>query len=292
MLSYQRLVEAHMETKLNVRLLSHTITPELLIAVAAKLCYSPSDINALLESQTEKDIERFINMLTSMGHESPLEHASFTFAIEGVSRALTHQLVRNRIASYSQQSQRYVKETQFDYVIPDDIKRNSVLSARYTQLMESLQKEYDFIVDSLIYEYVTDTRHLNFLIHELKKNNIDYETFMRSIQNEVSVVDYISSNYKKLNSALEKKAIENARYVFPNATETKIICTMNLRSLINFCNHRCCNRAQDEINHLAWEIVAIMEREFPLLAKALGANCQFRPCPEGNMCCGKPYPKK
>ena len=84
-----------MEKKMNVKLLSHTINPELLIATAGKLCYSPSEIKDLMEKQTPEMIERFVNMLVSMGHESPLEHVSFSFAIEGVSRSLTHQLVRH-----------------------------------------------------------------------------------------------------------------------------------------------------------------------------------------------------
>ena len=112
-----------METKLRVKLISHTMNPELVIATAGKLCYSPSNIDDLMEKQTPESIERFVNMITSIGHGSVLEHTSFTFAIEGVSRSLTHQLVRHRIASYSQQSQRYVKETQFEYVIPQRYKK-------------------------------------------------------------------------------------------------------------------------------------------------------------------------
>ena len=120
-----------METKLRVKLISHTMNPELVIATAGKLCYSPSNIDDLMEKQTPESIERFVNMITSIGHGSVLEHTSFTFAIEGVSRSLTHQLVRHRIASYSQQSQRYVKETQFEYVIPQDIKNNPILEQSY-----------------------------------------------------------------------------------------------------------------------------------------------------------------
>ena len=113
-----------METKMNVKLIAHTINPELVIATAGKLCYSPSNIEDLMEKQTDESIERFVNMLVSIGHESPLEHSSFTFAIEGVSRSLTHQLVRHRIASYSQQSQRYVKEEEgkFEFITPSIIK--------------------------------------------------------------------------------------------------------------------------------------------------------------------------
>ena len=139
-----------METTLKVKLISHTLNPELVIATAGKLCYSPSNIDDLMEKQTDESIERFVNMITSIGHGSVLEHTSFTFGIEGVSRSLTHQLVRHRIASYSQQSQRYVKETQFEYVMPQDIKNNPILEQSYKKHMEDSQRLYDEIVDKLI----------------------------------------------------------------------------------------------------------------------------------------------
>ena len=285
-----------METKLKVKLISHTMNPELVIATAGKLCYSPSNIDDLMEKQTDESIERFVNMITSIGHGSVLEHTSFTFGIEGVSRSLTHQLVRHRIASYSQQSQRYVKETQFEYVIPQDIKNNKVLEESYKKHMEDSQKLYDEIVDKLIYDYVYNEEVYGKVVDiQLKKCKISKEEFISWKEENKSADKFVESlrnSYKRLCSTLEKKAIENARYIFPNACETKIICTMNLRSLINFCHHRCCRRAQEEINQLAWTMVEEIEKVGPLLAKSLGASCQFGPCPEGDMCCMMPYEKK
>lgn len=285
-----------METKLNVKLIGHTYNPELVIATAGKLCYSPSNINDLMEKQTPESIEKFVNMLVSMGHESPLEHASFNFAIEGVSRALTHQLVRHRIASYSQQSQRYVREGQFEYVIPEDIKNNAYLIHKYTVHMIRCQVLYDDIVDDLISDYVyDDVNYGKYLDKQLKKLKIDTKEFYSWTDKyymDSCFIDALRKDYKRLYSILEKKAIENARYIFPNAIETKIIVTMNLRTLINFCHHRCCRRSQDEINKLAWEMVKAVEEVSPLLAKCLGANCQFGACPEGAMCCGEPFKKK
>lgn len=285
-----------METKLKVKLIANTINPELVIATAGKLCYSPSNIDDLMEKQTPESVERFVNMITSIGHGSVLEHTSFTFAIEGVSRSLTHQLVRHRIASYSQQSQRYVKETQFEYVIPQDIKNNSVLEESYKSHMEESQKFYDEIVDKLIYDYVNnEDNYGKYLDIQLKKCNIDkneFDAWKLENKNSDEYVHELKKSYKKLYSTLEKKAIENARYIFPNACETKIICTMNLRSLINFCHHRCCRRAQEEINQLAWTMVGEVEKVSSLLGKTLGASCQFGACPEGSMCCMMPYEKK
>ena len=285
-----------METTLKVKLISHTMNPELVVATAGKLCYSPSNIDDLMEKQTPESIEKFVNMITSIGHGSVLEHTSFTFGIEGVSRSLTHQLVRHRIASYSQQSQRYVKETQFEYVIPQDIKNNPILAQSYKNHMEDSQRLYDDIVDKLIYDYVNDEKNYGqYLDIQLKKCKIDkdeFESWKESNKSNTKYNESLKDSYKKIYSTLEKKAIENARYIFPNACETKIICTMNLRSLINFCHHRCCRRAQEEINKLAWTMVEEIEKVSPLLAKSLGASCQFGPCPEGSMCCMMPYEKK
>ena len=149
-----------METKLNVKLLTYTKDLEKVIATAGKLCYSPSNIGDLIEKQTEENTEKFVNMLTSMGHESPLEHCSFTFGIEGVSRSLTHQLVRHRIASYSQQSQRYVKEIEFEYVIPDEIKSNEYAKNLFIKQMEDLQHTYDELVKILQEEGKTEKQAL------------------------------------------------------------------------------------------------------------------------------------
>src|SRR4030066_629989 len=98
------------EIKLKVILLRHTPNPEETVAMAAKLCYSPSDIESLKNKIETKDQKAFVERLMNMGHMSPIEHPSFTFAIEGISRACSHQLVRHRLASYSQQSQGDVSE--------------------------------------------------------------------------------------------------------------------------------------------------------------------------------------
>ncbi|MGC9320498.1 MAG: FAD-dependent thymidylate synthase, partial [Armatimonadota bacterium] len=97
-----------------VTLIEHTERPDEVIAAAARLCYA-SDTSELMR-QDPDDARALVARLQRMGHHSPLEHASFTFYLEGVSRALTHQLVRHRIASYSQRSQRYVAHDSFDYV--------------------------------------------------------------------------------------------------------------------------------------------------------------------------------
>lgn len=111
-----------------VALIAYTPQPEQTVAAAAKLCYSAADVEHIMDGLTEEKTARFVEMLSEIGHESPIEHASFTFAIEGVSRAFLAQMTRHRIASYSVQSQRYVAEHQFGYVIPPEIEAIPELS--------------------------------------------------------------------------------------------------------------------------------------------------------------------
>ena len=101
---------------MKVTLIAHSPEPEKVIAAAAKLCYSASDIDNLLDNLTPEKTTSFVEMLSNIGHESPIEHASFTFGIEGVSSALLAQITRHRLASFSAQSQRYVKTTNFTFV--------------------------------------------------------------------------------------------------------------------------------------------------------------------------------
>lgn len=109
---------------MKVELLSYTPEPDRVVALSARLCYSKIGISELAEKLTEDKIRDLINRLRSSGHLSPFEHASFTFGIEGISRVTSHQLVRHRIASYSQQSQRYVKMSNGEFVIPPSVKKN------------------------------------------------------------------------------------------------------------------------------------------------------------------------
>lgn len=236
---------------MKVTLLSHTPEPEKLIATAAKLCYSNSDIDHLMEGLTPDKVDSFINMLMEIGHESPIEHVTFTFGIEGISRACSHQLVRHRIASYSQKSQRYVNETQFEYVTPPSIKKRHELRDMFDEKMRDIQKAY------------TEMKILlkNALIEE---DGMDPKV-------------------------AEKAANEDTRFLLPNACCTSIIVTMNIRSLFNFFKHRCCNRAQWEIRAVANEMWQLCMDVAPNIFQHAGPDCVTKgKCPEGKMSCGKP----
>jgi thymidylate synthase (FAD) len=242
---------------LKVTLIAHTPDPERIIATAARLCYSPSDIMSLKEGLTDEKVESFVSMLISIGHESVLEHVSFTFGIEGISRACSHQLVRHRIASYSQKSQRYVNEDGFDFITPPEIAAVPEAKAEFERQMEALTESYNRIADILTENH--------------KK------TFMEQGFDE-----------KEAASRARKKANEDARFVLPNACETKIVVTMNVRSLLNFFRHRCCCRAQWEIKDVADEMLKLCCEAAPNVFKKAGPSCYAEgKCPEGKMTCGK-----
>jgi thymidylate synthase (FAD) len=242
---------------LKVKLLSHTPEPEKLVATAAKLCYSSSDIETLRDGLTDDKIESFIDMLTSIGHESVMEHVSFTFGIEGVSRACTHQLVRHRIASYSQKSQRYVNENGFEFITPPSIEELPEAKLEYDRVIAEITDSY-----AKIAELLTE-KHTKKLIEQ----GIDEKT---------------------AHSKASKLANEDARFLLPNACETKIVVTMNVRSLFNFFRHRCCNRAQWEIRAVANEMLRQCLEIAPHIFSHAGPSCVAEgKCPEGKMTCGK-----
>lgn len=133
---------------MRVSLLTHTPDPERAAAAAARLCYSDASIDELVE-RSGTDRAALLRKILSLGHFSVLEHASFTFGIEGVSRACSHQLVRHRIASYSQQSQRYVSHRErFEAVTPPSIAARPELLSRYEALLLQIHEAYRDLLDA------------------------------------------------------------------------------------------------------------------------------------------------
>ncbi len=198
----------------------------------------------LVAGEADRDAQAdFVRKVLESGHDSPVEHASFSFAVAGISRACSHQLVRHRVASYSQQSQRYVDASNMDYVLPPAI----------AQIPEARQR---------------------------------FEAFMTEV----------GSAYRDIKAILEAdgrgdKAKEDARFVLPQAAETRIVVTMNCRALLHFFSLRCCNRAQWEIRAMADAMLDICKRELPAIFASAGARCEtLGYCPEAeHFACGK-YP--
>jgi len=227
-----------------VSLVQHTERPDEVIAAAARLCYA-ADTEALFERGAE-DARELVARLTRMGHHSPLEHASFTFYLQGISRALTHQLVRHRIASYSQRSQRYVAHDAFDYIVPPQLAGCAVEVDGHT-------------VDAVAY----------------------FEETMA----------LIAARYRALNDALGRtgeRSNEDARYILPNACETKIFVTMNARELLHFLAERLCQRAQWEIRRVAEMMLDAVRPIAPAAFQGAGPKCIPRgKCPERKLTCGR-----
>ena len=201
-----------------VTLLNYTPNPEQTVAMAAKLCYSPSAIENIRDGLTEEKTVSFVEMLGEIGHASPIEHASFTFGIEGVSR--------------------------------------SFLAEIFIKAMQDDQRQYDELTEILSAQA--------------------YEEMIKDGKTE-----------QEARRLSKKKAIEDARFVLPNACCTKMVCTFNARSLQNFFAHRCCNRAQWEIRSVAEQMLKLCMEVAPNLFKKCGPPCLFGKCPEGKMSCNK-----
>ena len=222
---------------MNVELLYHTPDPERAIATAARLCYAPVGAAELMETMPPERVESVLSTIMSSGHFSTLEHASYTFAVDGVSRALTHQLVRHRIASFNQQSQRYVKFTgEVAVVKPQSVAGNEAAEAVFDEAIAAAVDAYHKLLDLGV-------------------------------------------------------AAEDARYLLPNAAESKIVITMNVRELLHFFSLRCCNRAQWEIRDMAHRMLELARPTAPCIFADAGAPCVRTGCPEGKMTCGNPFPK-
>lgn len=221
---------------MNVELLQYPDNPERAVATAARLCYAPVGAKELMETMPPERVQSVLSTIMKSGHFSTLEHVSYTFAVDGVSRALTHQLVRHRLASFNQQSQRYVKFTEgVETVKPDTVSRDEEANRIFDEAINAVLEGYQKLLDAGI-------------------------------------------------------PAEDARYLLPNAAETKIVITMNIRELLHFFSLRCCNRAQWEIREMAHRMLALVKPTAPYIFMDAGAPCVRGTCPEGKMTCGKPYP--
>lgn len=231
-----------MQTHLNVILMSCTPGAVDLIHAAYRQCYSDKQPGELMGEAWDMPIGKKLELILSCiesGHDSQLEHVVFTFGISGVSRALTHQLVRHRIASYGQQSQRYVNAKGFDFIMPPKVFAIQAARERFEQAMRDAANAYEEIQEILV------------------------------------------------RNGYEKTANEDARFVLPNACETRIIATFNIRSLYNFFRLRCCRRAQWEIREMANKMLGLCRAAAPDLFMGAGPACEVTgKCPEGRFSCG------
>jgi thymidylate synthase (FAD) len=239
-----------------VTLLAYTPEPEKIVAAAAKLCYSSAGIGQITQGLTEEKTASYVRMISELGHASTIEHVSFTFGIEGVSRAFLAQITRHRLASYSVKSQRYVKESDFEYVIPPEIEAVPEAKREFVAAMEEDRRHYEKI------SAILTEKHKR----ELMESGKEEKTAARMA---------------------EKLSNEDARFVLPNACETKMIGTFNARELQHFFSLRCCNRAQWEIREVANQMLALVKPIAPDLFALAGPGCVRGDCTEGKMTCGR-----
>jgi len=134
---------------MKVRLINYTKDPEKIVAQSARLCYSALGIEELRGKLSDESIIKLVKKIMKLGHYSVLEHATFTFAIEGISRVTSHQLVRHRLASFSQQSQRYVKINKkgFPYIVPKSIAQEEKLNKIFIDAIKKLDGIYHILLD-------------------------------------------------------------------------------------------------------------------------------------------------
>jgi thymidylate synthase (FAD) len=191
---------------------------EALAEMAGRVCY-------MSYGKGRKTNAEFIGHLVEVGHGSVLEHAVWSFLITGVSRSFTHELIRHRHFSYSQLSQRYVDESNSDFVEPDVIASDPELDALWREAVESTRRAYAKLVAGL----------------ERKFTDVPDRTLRR------------------------KLARQAARSVLPNATETKIFVTGNARALRHFIELRGSEHADVEIRKVAVQMLRLMQREAPSL---------------------------
>jgi thymidylate synthase (FAD) len=203
---------------MTVELVTYTPNPVEIVGRAAGICW---------DKEEKEDYPAFVRRVVKMGHTSVIEHAVFTFRVDGVSRALTHQWVRHRICSFSQRSQRFIKERNFDYIVPPSIDRSGT---------------FHFMIDN---SYGNNVKPVEL--------SLSYDGFMKLAGDMYD--KYLGVGIKG----------EDARFVLPNACETKMYWTINARALRNFFKLRLSIHAQWEIRAMAGKMYDLVVAIAPAL---------------------------
>lgn len=189
-----------------------------------------------------------------------------------------HNFIANGFVVHNSiQSGRYVTRNNATYYKPRLVNKSDKASKAFDKLTKFANETYEAITTSI---------EADLCYNYLKINNPEAIELVKPHEEEL-IVEVMKNINKKEYNKFHKQAIESARAVLPNSLQTKIIFTMNTRTLINFFNHRCCTRAQEEVRKLAYMMLAILKEKFPVLFGNVGASCKTKGyCPEGNMCCG------
>lgn len=224
------------------------VAAEVLTETAGRVCYMS------FAKPRPGGNQAYLGHIKEVGHGSVLEHAVWNFIFTGVSRTLTHELVRHRIASYSQLSQRYVDESTAEYVEPDIIANDPELHAIWLKSVEQAHQAYVQLAERLALKVRSDAYQEYFGLKTkegLRFYAMNEEDWYHQARQEGRLTEF------------RKGARQAARSVLPNATETKIFVTMNARALRHFIEMRASRHAEPEIRKLAVATLNILQREAP-----------------------------
>ncbi|MEN2999953.1 MAG: FAD-dependent thymidylate synthase [Acidilobaceae archaeon] len=246
---------------IEVKLLHFSSEGPRLIAISSKVSLSAKVFDEL-KGISEEEVEVWIRETYRRTHFSPWEHATYTFVVDGLSRVASHQLVRHRVASYTQQSHRYTE----GYLRRMALRASALLSLGCPEKPKEGKRDAYLCYSEALRkaEAKAEIARVGFVPPPLKRLDL----WARH------VMDAAATYYELLASGARR---EDARYVIPDSVRTRIVVTMNARELIQvFFPLRMCTRAQWEIRHIAWRLWAELMKVHPQLWKYAGPSCVFR----------------
>jgi thymidylate synthase (FAD) len=268
-------VQRFLENEADVWLTDTDNAAQRIPELAGRICYM-----SFGEKQGRKDNHSYLSHIMQVGHGSVLEHAVFSLLLTGVSRSLTHELVRHRAGfAYSQLSQRYVDETQAQFVIPPAVQGDAALESTLKEFCDESLRVYGELTEKLAEKYATPNGLVDFALREEQltedesgkftfgeavdgHDNLSIEAWRKLVTDNADVAKYFKRQTVR---ARRKSAREAARSVLPNATETKIFVTGNARAWRHFIELRGDIHAEAEIRALACDVARVLMKEAPNL---------------------------
>lgn len=200
---------------MKVELVDHTDNPDLLAGAAAHSCHSSRGSHEIIDSEDEEKLKRILRKSIERGHTSVIEHAKFTFSIKGISRTCSHQLVRHRIASYSQQSQRHIKPDEEKYVTPPKIRQDEEIQKKFERTMSEIWKSYRELAE----DEKVPVEDARFVLPNATKTNITVTMNARSLMNffELRTCTHAQWEIREMANKMLSKIRDKAPVMFEDA---------------------------------------------------------------------------
>lgn len=254
--------------KPSVKVVNYTLNSPQIIAVAGKSTISPKDYRSLFEKMEKQDVEKWIIELIRRGHGSPLEHGVYTFEVV-CSRVTSHQIIRHRIASYTQLSQRYS-----DKYLRGLINRIAEYLGLYTPSKPRNRDDYRSYL-AILTNFLDQDVSFEDLLEVLGEAFIIPPQIVQS-RDTVFLKSLVRSVYMYYLAIYNGYSYEDSRYILPQAIKTRLLITMNTRELIeSFLSLRMCSHAQWEIRYVAWSLWRELTRIHPEIFQYTGPRCVF-----------------